>query len=619
MYFDQERTCSTLKRVVALYKVLWSNQESPIEAFERLEAKVAGSGSLHVLSRLRFCFSPMTTSRKRIRRITSYLQNTRASPPRICEDASHNHSIMQTTHIKTTTRQAKADFRKHGPRISDTELRKMERRDELEARAERVRELEKKRKQSKRKREEKEERGRDAKQRMGIGLATQLAGFSHTQKRMKTGMEAFVGKAKAQSNGKENVDHGTCGSVKSVGTNILRTPLGGDITQLDEADERGYEYPRGEEFWDDDAPFLDDETLLADLEPAPEAAIAMPPPPRPRVVEATILERSKDVVKNNVIGDDCRSPSNQASDIQRASSQDDILELPTSKPNPSTDCPTSPQDEQTKAPLNPPVSPIGLWDDFLQSGTQITRELSQAITPSKAASEAATILPLSTQDLELSPTDLLYFEAKSNNTNPKVSVADGVASRDFAYFGCAANGNFVLKPPSFPPPASRSFSKAMKPQSSKFVSVKSPKIIASGFIPSPAERSFTSKFDDFGLSTQILQDAFDDAGSDTEEEDFMAAVPVSKERDRMLMPPPPSRTSPKIFKPPSPTSTFGGFRDFGFSTQILQDVVFEDVELSDEEEKEIAGSSSFGIDDLGEGFWDDALEKDGKCIMQPPM
>jgi hypothetical protein len=517
---------------------------------------------------------------------------------------------MQSMHMKTTSRQAKADFRKHGPRVSDAELRKIERRDELEARANRLKELEKKRKLSKRKREEKDEREQDAKRRMGIGVATQLAGFSHSQKRMKSGMETFLGKMK--SNGKENVDSRGCSSVKTEGTAAPRIPLGGNNGQIDGMEESDMEDNRHKGLWDTDAQVLDDATLLEDLEPAQEDCISTPPPPRDNAHPATTERYRKR--EGGAIGEDDHKPrSCLASSLPSETISIDVIKVPAGKETLTTNAPTTPQTQRQPASSKHSISPTVLWDEFLASNTQITRELSQPTTPIKTSLETAAVIPLSTQDLELSPTDLQDLGGVPDSNNTKADAIDGISSCDFAYFGCTSSGGIALKRPSFPPPPSRSFSKPMKPHAHKSIFATSSKTVASEYRPSPAERSFTSKYEGYGLSTQILQDALDDTESDTEEEDFMAAIPVV-ERDRILMPPPPSRTSPKVFKPPSPPTNSSRYCDVGLSTQILQDVIVEEVELFDEEVNETAASSSFGAEDLGEGFWDDALEEHGNGV-----
>lgn len=92
-----------------------------------------------------------------------------------------------------TAKQAKAAFKKYGPRLSVRELREIERGEELQRRADRIKEQERRKKAAQKKRAEKEQKDREARATLGMGLATQLAGYSLTQKKMKAGMENFLG------------------------------------------------------------------------------------------------------------------------------------------------------------------------------------------------------------------------------------------------------------------------------------------------------------------------------------------------------------------------------------------------------------------------------------------
>ncbi|KAF2755357.1 hypothetical protein EJ05DRAFT_502825 [Pseudovirgaria hyperparasitica] len=99
---------------------------------------------------------------------------------------------MDAPKTKQTLKQAKAAYKAHGPRISSHEARLAERNAELEARAQRIREAERRRRVLGRQRAEKERRERELREREGVGLATQLVGFSHSQRAMKSGMEGWV-------------------------------------------------------------------------------------------------------------------------------------------------------------------------------------------------------------------------------------------------------------------------------------------------------------------------------------------------------------------------------------------------------------------------------------------
>ena len=91
-----------------------------------------------------------------------------------------------------TSKQAKAAYKKHGSRLSTRDLREIERAEELQRRADRIKEQERRKKLAQKRKAEKEQREREARAKSGIGLATQLAGYSHSQVGMKNGMESFL-------------------------------------------------------------------------------------------------------------------------------------------------------------------------------------------------------------------------------------------------------------------------------------------------------------------------------------------------------------------------------------------------------------------------------------------
>jgi len=103
-----------------------------------------------------------------------------------------------------TLRQVKADYKKYNYRLSDKDLNRCERAAELDRRAEATRTREKKRHQAQQRREEEQRNQEDARRKLGIGLATQLVGYSRTQEQMKTGMEAFLGLRKEFNSGRGN-------------------------------------------------------------------------------------------------------------------------------------------------------------------------------------------------------------------------------------------------------------------------------------------------------------------------------------------------------------------------------------------------------------------------------
>ena len=116
-------------------------------------------------------------------------------------------------HKPQTIRQAKAEYKKAGAgtvRLSATEKRRLERQVELDRRAQRIQYRERQRKLQQKRKHEHEQQERQARailsETAGIGLATQLAGFNHTQVQMKRGMEAFLGIKKERKKEKKEIE-----------------------------------------------------------------------------------------------------------------------------------------------------------------------------------------------------------------------------------------------------------------------------------------------------------------------------------------------------------------------------------------------------------------------------
>ncbi|KAF1837152.1 hypothetical protein BDW02DRAFT_566401 [Decorospora gaudefroyi] len=95
--------------------------------------------------------------------------------------------------IAQTSTELKKQHRKNGSRLNERQQKQLDRDVELQQRATHAREAEARRKAAKKKREKREAKEARARKQMGIGLATQLIGFSHTQAQLKNGMEAFLG------------------------------------------------------------------------------------------------------------------------------------------------------------------------------------------------------------------------------------------------------------------------------------------------------------------------------------------------------------------------------------------------------------------------------------------
>lgn len=103
-----------------------------------------------------------------------------------------------------TTRQVKYQFKKRGQQFSEDEKRKLERAHERDLRAESLKQQEERRKLAKKKREEKERKEREIRRQQGLGLATQMAGYNHTQLKTKSVMESWLGVKKVKEEEKKS-------------------------------------------------------------------------------------------------------------------------------------------------------------------------------------------------------------------------------------------------------------------------------------------------------------------------------------------------------------------------------------------------------------------------------
>lgn len=100
---------------------------------------------------------------------------------------------MAAAYKPKTLRQAKAEYKAHSSLVSPVEQKRLERGHELDRRAQAVRQQDARKRDAERKRKLQEEREKEERTKMGIGLATQLVGYSVTQKKMKSGLEPSSG------------------------------------------------------------------------------------------------------------------------------------------------------------------------------------------------------------------------------------------------------------------------------------------------------------------------------------------------------------------------------------------------------------------------------------------
>jgi len=171
--------------------------------------------------------------------------------------------------IAQTSNEAKTQYKQNGPRLPDHQRKQLERGHELDVRAARLREAEDRRRAAKKKRDERGDKEKAARKQTGVGLATQLIGYSHTQAQLKSGMEAFLGLKRRNEEQQRNKDRELAKKLDEIAHEVEKEPWDDDMhTSF------------GEQYVDAD---LDDETLLGahDLvmsDPiAPSAPQPMPP------------------------------------------------------------------------------------------------------------------------------------------------------------------------------------------------------------------------------------------------------------------------------------------------------------------------------------------------------
>jgi hypothetical protein len=427
----------------------------------------------------------------------------------------------------------------------------MERGAELERRAEELRERDKRRRQAQKRREQQEEREREVRRKMGVGLATQLAGFSHTQKRMKGAMESFLGVRKREQ--------GKCA-------------LPGLDTTIEEA--RPDPQRDGGEPGNQDL-FMEDDLLLADLLHAEAAAAPAFAHPRHNDQHA---ESAPHVTMD--VAQICATRPSEAAPINRPPTT--LVESPVGADVQPADAKT-----QSREPTGIMPALVSLecnWEQFVASGTQLTRELNGIDNPTSPCRSTSGIGLVDDVDALFASEDLLpdgldspgNIKAATVRTNHNTAGPDVV--RDLAY------------PMSFSQPC-------VSPMPLKKQSIAN---------TSPSQ----SRFIALGLSTQLLHDAFDD---DDDADAIEQSSPLTilhghsgGQGTSTITPPRRIRNFPPVFKPPDaleplPGSHCSSFEHFGLSTQLLHDVVDEELEFSPVDTR--TSSSSFGGHDLDDISW----------------
>jgi hypothetical protein len=130
--------------------------------------------------------------------------------------------------IAQTSTELKKQHKKNGPRLNERQQKQLQRDFELEQRATRAREAEERRKAAKKKRYEREVKEARARRQIGVGLATELVGYSHTQAQLKNGMEAFLGLKKKKEEEKRKKDLELTKRLEEIADTIEKEPWDDD-------------------------------------------------------------------------------------------------------------------------------------------------------------------------------------------------------------------------------------------------------------------------------------------------------------------------------------------------------------------------------------------------------
>jgi hypothetical protein len=224
--------------------------------------------------------------------------------------------------IAQTSSEAKKQYKERSSlALPPKQQKQYERALVLDERASHIRETNKRRKVMAIRRKEREIKAKAQLQQAGIGQATQLVGYNHTQAQLKRSMEGWVGWRKQEDDRRQRQERELADTTAKL--DALARAVDGDVWGLDEAAASVAASSPAETFSDGS---LDDETLLQAY------YIAALHPTTPGGVLAQCAPVSVHTV---------------------------AIEAPACSPCRATTA----------------QGPIDVWDDFLDSGTQIAREL----------------------------------------------------------------------------------------------------------------------------------------------------------------------------------------------------------------------------------------------------
>ncbi|KAF2095381.1 hypothetical protein NA57DRAFT_59398 [Rhizodiscina lignyota] len=430
-----------------------------------------------------------------------------------------------------TLKQAKKAYKRAPttPTISGAERKRLEREIILDQRAERIKEAEERKRQTLKRKAKKEEQDREARKRAGVGLATQLAGYSHTQKRMKRGMENFLKAGKLEKDKQEDV---------------------GKVVEEDE------------EYGGWDADFIDDDTLVEEElgvkvkspENKPQDVIRSSQSFGENIDDESFVEAEESVIQDSHQG----STNTLSEDLVRRTSLVESQSTTNAPRRDSTFAVRNVTPAKRKSPSNKelsslPASPtkpqppeLDAWADFIASNTQIATEL----TPPKIVSSKSLMYPesfsISTQDLHFSDDDLddVGNDATRAGSNAIAKSATIVPPRH-----SPRRGSPAFKRPFLPASASKQPHQIGSKAS--MLPPPRPQRLINAPCQDPSVSASDSSFGAFGLSTQVVHDLLDDDLELTDEDEKEACEPEDLQQlvdvdDRL-----------------SSSDTFGSDADFG--------------------------------------------------------
>jgi hypothetical protein len=158
--------------------------------------------------------------------------------------------------IAQTSTEVKKLYKQNGSVPSERQQRQLERAASLEKRAVGLREREERGKVNRKKREERERKEAASRRINGVGMATQMIGYSHTQAQLKKGMEAFLGYKKRSEHDRQKRELEVAKQLEAAVEEVSKEPWDDDTDDTFDIPEPSTRV--ADQFMDDD---LDDETL----------------------------------------------------------------------------------------------------------------------------------------------------------------------------------------------------------------------------------------------------------------------------------------------------------------------------------------------------------------------